>query len=164
MSKVAIVYASAGGVTEIMAYKMKKLIEGSVTYDIMRTTPEKLEPFDFYILGTSTTGYGDILPDWPSSMSMFKDFDFTGKKAALFGLGNGYAFGDSFAGGLGQLYKLFKDRIEIVGSVSTEGYVYEESEAEIDGRFVGLVLDQVNEIHLTDRRIAKWIDELREYF
>jgi Flavodoxins len=164
MSKVVIVYASAGGATEEAAYKMKGLIEGAAIYDIRRIGMSILAPFDFIIMGTPSAGYGDLVSYWRPILPEFDRFDFTGKKFALFGLGDAYQFGDSFAGGLGKLYKALEGRVEIVGSTSTEGYSYEASDAEIDGRFVGLVLDHANESLLTNGRIEKWIEELRQYF
>lgn len=44
-----------------------------------------------------------------------------------------------------------------MGGCDTEGYEFQPSKAVVDGRFVGLALDQ----HLlTDERIAAWLDEI----
>jgi flavodoxin I len=46
-----------------------------------------------------------------------------------------------------------------VGAVSTDGYTFDGSEAVVDGKFVGLPLDDVNEDDKTDARIDAWIAE-----
>ena len=46
------------------------------------------------------------------------------------------------------------------GAVSTDGYTFDDSEAVVDGKFVGLPLDDVNEDDKTDARIDAWIAEI----
>jgi len=47
-----------------------------------------------------------------------------------------------------------------VGSVSTDGYTFDDSAAVVDGKFVGLPLDDVNEDNMTDGRIDAWIAQI----
>lgn len=49
----------------------------------------------------------------------------------------------------------------VVGFTSTKGYEFNSSKAVIDGKFVGLVLDEDNQSHLTDERIKKWAEEIK---
>lgn len=49
----------------------------------------------------------------------------------------------------------------IVGHTSTDGYEYDNSEAEKDGKFIGLVIDEDNQSDLTDERVKKWASELK---
>ena len=46
--------------------------------------------------------------------------------------------------------------------VSTDGYSYSSSIAVVDGCFVGLALDEVNESEKTDERIDAWVADLRK--
>jgi len=46
---------------------------------------------------------------------------------------------------------------KFIGSVETDGYTFDDSEAVIDGKFVGLPLDDINEDDKTDTRIEAWI-------
>ena len=39
----------------------------------------------------------------------------------------------------------------------TDGYTFGDSEAVIDGKFIGLPLDDINEEDKTDTRIKAWI-------
>ena len=48
----------------------------------------------------------------------------------------------------------------VIGEVSTEGYTFDDSDAVVDGQFVGLALDDINEDDKTDGRIDGWIAQL----
>ncbi|MDD2759707.1 MAG: flavodoxin, partial [Methylomonas sp.] len=47
-----------------------------------------------------------------------------------------------------------------VGRWSTEGYQFEHSASIIDGQFVGLVIDQRGQPHLTEDRIKTWLTQV----
>ena len=49
----------------------------------------------------------------------------------------------------------------IVGEVDAAGYSFDASDAVVDGKFVGLAIDEVNEADKTDERIAAWIDAIK---
>ena len=49
----------------------------------------------------------------------------------------------------------------MVGEVSTEDYSFDDSEAVVDGKFVGLALDDVNEDDKTEGRIDAWLGEIK---
>ena len=51
---------------------------------------------------------------------------------------------------------------KIVGAVSADGYSYSSSIAIIDGKFVGLALDDVNESGKTEERINSWVEEIKK--
>jgi flavodoxin I len=44
----------------------------------------------------------------------------------------------------------------LVGSWSTDGYTFQHSAAVVNGRFVGLVIDQRTQGMYTDERLAAW--------
>lgn len=162
MSKIAIVYGTSTGATEGVADKIKKAIGGDV-YDVAKVTVDQLKPYDFLVLGASTTGYGDLQDDWDTFLPKLGSLDFSGKKVALFGLGDSSSYSDTFANGMAQIYEAIKDKAEVVGSVSTDGYTFDDSEAVVDGKFVGLALDEDNEFNETDNRLAAWIKDLQQY-
>jgi len=88
--------------------------------------------------------------------------DLTGKTVALFGCGDSEGYSDTFCGGMAELYQAVKDKgTNIVGTVATDGYTYDDSEAVVDGKFVGLALDDVNEDDKTDARIDAWVAEIQ---
>lgn len=62
---------------------------------------------------------------------------------------------------MGELYNGIKDSgAQFIGSVGTSGYTYDDSEAVIDGKFIGLPLDEINEDDKTDARIDAWITQI----
>lgn len=163
MSKIAIVYGSSNGATESVAEKMQALFDDATLFNAESVNPDDLKPFDFLIFGTSTTGVGDLQDDWEALLPKIEKMDFTGKKVALFALGDSASFSTSYVGSMYYLYKGLKDKVDIVGSVSTDGYTFDESDAVINGRFVGLPLDEDNEYDQTDSRIATWVNSLKIY-
>ena len=48
----------------------------------------------------------------------------------------------------------------MIGAVATTLHI-DDSTAVADGKFVGLALDEDNESHLTDTRIAAWVAEIQ---
>lgn len=163
MSKIAIVYGTSTGATEGVATKIQKAIGGGDIYDVAKLSVDQLAPYDFLILACSTTGYGELQDDWDAFLPKLKTMDFTGKKVALVGLGDSSSYADTFADGMAQIYDVIKDKAQIVGAVSTDGYTYDDSDAVVDGKFVGLALDEDNEFDKTDDRIAAWVSEIKPY-
>ena len=49
----------------------------------------------------------------------------------------------------------------VLPGVSTEGYTYDDSEALDGDKFLGLVLDEVNEDDKTEARINAWIADIQ---
>ena len=116
---------------------------------------------DNLILGTSTWGAGELQDDWYDGIKVLQSADLSGKTIALFGCGDCESYGDTFVGGIGELYAAVKDSgAKIVGAVSTDGYTSDDSAAVVDGQFVGLALDDVNEDDKTDGRIDAWIAQI----
>ena len=59
---------------------------------------------------------------------------------------------------MGELYNGIKDSgAKFIGAVETDGYTFDDSEAVIDGKFIGLPLDDINEDDKTDTRIEAWL-------
>jgi flavodoxin I len=102
--------------------------------------------------------------DWEEFIDTVVDADPKGKKIALFGLGDQEVYSDSFVDGLAKIYKRLKGKFDIVGSWPTEGYLFDDSDAVVNGKFVGLVLDEDNQIGLTDKRINEWVKQLKKDF
>ena len=70
--------------------------------------------------------------------------------------------GDTFCDGMGILYEDLKTSgCRFIGAVSDADYTYSSSISVIDGNFVGLAIDDVNESEKTEERIASWTDMLK---
>ena len=77
------------------------------------------------------------------------------------GCGDCSSYSDTFVGGIGELYNGIKDSgAKFIGSVETDGYTFDDSEAVIDGKFIGLPLDDINEDDKTDTRIEAWLAQI----
>ena len=120
---------------------------------------------DAMILGVPTWGIGELQDDWQRSRGRLGREDFTGKLVALFGLGDQLEYPDHFVDAMGTLYRILSARGAIVvGDWPTTGYDFSDSTALVNGRFVGLALDQDNQSHLTDDRIRRWTQQIRPAF
>ena len=164
MSKIAIVYGSSTGATEAVAEKIQAALGDAPLFNADGVSVDDLQSYDFFILGASTTGIGDLQDDWEAFLPKFEKMDFTNKKVAIFGLGDSASFSTSFAGGMYTMYKALKGKVEIVGFVPTDGYTFDESDAVVNGQFVGLALDEDNEYNETEKRVADWLEDLKKYF
>lgn len=163
MSNVAIVYGTSAGTTEEVAKKIQAHFEGVDLYNAESVNPDDLMKYNYLIFGASTTGVGDLQDDWDILLPKVEKLDLSNKIVALFGLGDSASFSTSFAGGMYPIYKALKGKTNIVGAVSADGYTFDDSEALVDGRFVGLALDEDNEYDLTDERIENWVKELKKH-
>jgi len=52
----------------------------------------------------------------------------------------------------------------MVGLTDTDGYEFDESKAVVNGKFVGLTLDEDNQSDLTEKRLKSWIERLKNGF
>ncbi|ARU49714.1 Flavodoxin 1 [Sulfurospirillum diekertiae] len=122
---------------------------------------DDLAKYDLLILGTSTWYDGDLQDDWDSFMSHLKVADLRGKTVALFGLGDQESYGSDYVSGMRLIYDMVVEKgANVIGSWEDEGYSYESSASVMDGKFVGLALDEENQNELTDGRIETWCDQL----
>ncbi len=163
MAKIAILYGSTSNNTENIAEVIaKKLTDHEVDiFNVADISADDIKNYTNLILGTSTWGLGDLQDDWDSFLSDFSKMDFTGKKIALFGLGDSMSYPDTFVDGMGTIYNEIADKGSvIIGQVDTEGYSFDESTSVIDGKFIGLALDNDNESHLSKDRIENWIQNI----
>ena len=81
-----------------------------------------------------------------------------GKTVALFGCGDAESYPDTFCGAMRELYDaVVKAGANVLPGVSASDYQYDDSEAVIEGHFVGLALDDVNESDKTESRIDDWL-------
>ncbi len=161
MANIGIFFGSSGGVTRAVAEKLEELFEDAELIDMEEDYDDidQLLEYDVLLLGSSTWGQGDPQRDWVDPLYEIEsdEVDFSGKTVALFGAGDQETHGEHFVSALGKMYDLFSERgAKLVGSFPTDGFTYEFSLAEKDGKFVGLPIDDVNQADLTDERVEKW--------
>lgn len=172
MSKIGIFFGTDTGSTRLVAKKIFSILGTDIAgkpKNINRTTIAELLQYDALILGTPSYGVGDLPglavgcqeANWAEFVPYLDDVDLSGKRVALFGLGHQERYASRFASSLIQLYRAFYGQgADIVGRWSTEGYQFEHSDAVIDNQFVGLVLDQRGQPHLTDERLQRWLGQV----
>lgn len=164
MKKIGIFYGSTTGTTEEIARKIAKQlgVADSDVHDAAKLTEALVNDYEALLLGTSTWGDGDLQDDWYDAVKVLQGMDLSSKVIALFGCGDSDSYTDTFCDGMGILYNdLQATGAKFCGSVSTDGYTFDNSIAVADGKFVGLAIDEVNEDGNTDERIAHWVDTLK---
>lgn len=170
-NNIGIFFGTDTGTTRLIAKKIAKKIGevASKPLNVNRVTIDDLLQYDALILGTPSYGEGEMpgiatgVKDgsWQEFAPQFAGADFTGKVVALYGLGNQEKYPERFADGLYQLYELFTHcGATIIGDWSTEGYEFSKSKAVLDGRFVGLVIDNNSQGMLTEARLDAWVEQI----
>ncbi|MGL4534016.1 MAG: flavodoxin [Fusobacteriaceae bacterium] len=166
MKKIGIFYGTTSGKTtaivEEIEFNLKKI--DFETFNVENGI-ENMSEFDNLILVTPTYQVGELQKDWENHKENLKKIDFTGKKVGLVGLGNQFAFGESYVDAIRVLYDIVKENgAEVVGFTDNSGYSYQETHAVIDGKFVGLALDEAHQDDLTPERIENWLIEIKKAF
>lgn len=164
MNKTCIIYGSSTGTCQDLASRIaaKLGIDNADVFDAGSISAEQLEGYQNLVLGTSTWGAGEMQDDWYDGVKAVKAANLNGKTVAIFGCGDSEGYSDTFCGGMGELYNAAKEAgAKVIGQVSTDGYTYDDSEAVVDGQFVGLALDEVNEDDKTDERIDAWVAAIK---
>ena len=162
MSKVRIFYGTTTGVTEDIAHRIADKIDGADIFNI-DGNEDKLNDYDVLLLGASTWGFGDLQDDWQTVLDELSNLDLKGKKVGYFGTGDQGTFADTFIDALGIINdEIKKTGATIIGQTSTEGYEFSESRAVVEGKFLGLVVDEINQPDLTDERIDAWVEEIQK--
>jgi flavodoxin I len=157
MNATIVVFGSSTGTCEAIAEKIAQKL-GCEAIDVQNLTADVVNNNQNLILGTSTWGAGELQDDWYDGLKVLQGADLSGKTIALFGCGDCESYGDTFVGGIGELFNALKTSgATFVGAVDIDGYTFGDSEAVVDGKFVGLPLDDVNEDDKTDARIEAWI-------
>ena len=157
MKKTIVVYGSSTGTCEGIANDIASKL-GVEAISASKLSADIVAENENLILGTSTWGSGEIQDDWYDGLKALKGSNLSGKTVAIFGCGDSSSYSDTFCGGMAELYNTAKAAgANIVGAVDASEYTYDDSEAVIDGMFVGLALDNDNEEYKTAERIEKWI-------
>ena len=174
MPRIGIFYGSTDGHTAATAAELKTQLdaftatageEGAELFDIADYYLEEMLAFDCLVLGIPTWNHGQLQRDWEDVLEEFDTLDLTGKRAAVFGLGDQHGYPDTFADAIFFLAdKLRNQGAALVGAWPTDGYNFNASWAAEDGRFLGLVLDEHNQPDLTAPRLASWSRQIWQEF
>ena len=174
MPRIGIFYGSTDGHTAAAAAELKTRLdaftapaggEGAELFDIADYYLEEMLDFDCLVLGIPTWNHGQLQRDWEDVLEEFDTLDLSGKRAAVFGLGDQHGYPDTFADAIFFLAdKLRQQGASLIGTWPTDGYTFNTSWAAEDGRFLGLVLDEHNQPGLTTPRLAAWSRQIWQEF
>ncbi len=161
MAKTIVVYGSTTGTCENIANTIGTKL-GADVINVTDLSADQIAEADLLVIGTSTWGAGELQDDWYDGINVLKGTDLSGKKVAVFGCGDSAGYSDTFCGGMKELYDAAKGAgATMVGEVSTDGYTFDDSDSVVDGKFVGLALDDVNEDDKTEERIDAWLPTIK---
>lgn len=162
MKKTIVVYGSSTGSCQDVAEQIAKKLGVSDVKNVSEVDADTLSGYDNLLLGTSTWGAGELQDDWYDGINLLKSAGLSGKTVALFGCGDAESYPDTFCGGMKELYDAAKEGgANVLEGVSAEGYTFDDSDAVVDGKFVGLALDDVNEDDKTEERIDAWLEAIK---
>lgn len=163
MKRIGIFYGSTTGATAEVARKIAAElgVADADLHDVADARPSDLGGYDVIILGSSTWGDGDVQDDMHDFLDGVKALSLKGVTAAVFGVGD-ENMSDTFCNAVGSIYDVLSQAgATMIGEFNTTGYDYNHTDADHDGKIVGLLIDESNHSDLTDARIALWTDELK---
>lgn len=170
MAKIGLFYGSNDGHTEDVAERIKAAFDAyapnlvSIT-NIAHACVEDIERWDNLIFGIPTWNIGQLQDDWYIFFPNMDDLDLSGKKVAIFGLGDQYEYSSTFLDAVGILAdKVMERGGDLIGLWPAKGYQHWQSLALEGDYFLGLALDEDRQPELTDERIAAWVAQLLDEF
>ena len=122
------------------------------------------------LVGIPTWYDGELQSDWEDYFEEFKTIDFTNKTVAMLGLGDQLGYAEWFCDGIGILGKIvLANGGKLIGyTANDETYDFgwmKPSKAFVDkDTFYGLCIDEDNQQELTQERISKWVEKIKEEF
>lgn len=170
-AKIGVFCSSSTGntdtVSEYIAKALKECDQDVICEEIGDTSEDELLGQDSIIVGAPTwhTGAdeqrsGTSWDEW--LYDTLPKLDLSGKRVAVFGLGDQESYSDYYCDAAGELYDLFEAKgAKMYGFTSTEGYNHEASKAERDGMFVGAMFDEDNQYDESEGRAKAWVEQLK---
>ena len=170
MTPIGLFYGTDTGFTELVVGLIQEEF-GTIAPDLITVhniadvSVEKMLDYDYLIIGCPTWNVGQLQDDWDEVFLQLDDLDLTGKKMAIFGLGDQFGYPENYCDAIGILGRKFAGQgAELVGFTSAEGYEFSYSLGVEDGMFMGLALDEENESERTPERITDWLWQLVDEF
>ena len=167
MNKTAIIYSFNAMKTGKIAERIKENFNDDqvelVNAELL--TEELFNSFSQIIMGVPTWFDGELPNYWDEFVPALEDLDLTGKRIALYGLGDQKGYPENFLDGLGIMAEILEGQgATLVGFTSTEGYEYESSRALRGDQFTGLAIDYENQGSMNKERVTNWVEQLKSEF
>jgi flavodoxin long chain len=163
-------YGSTEGHTQRVAETIRDILvrDYGDTVDLLDIAEfylEEMQEYDFLILGVPTWNTGQLQRDWEDVFEEFDAIDLTGRKVAIFGLGDQVDYPHTFLDAMAFVADKVRERGGVlVGRWPNVGYAFVRSWALEDGEFLGLALDEHNQPELTVSRLKVWLAQVRHEF
>ncbi|WP_075185624.1 flavodoxin [Teredinibacter haidensis] len=176
MAKIGIFFGSNTGNTRKVARLIKKRFDDELMdkpLNVNRVGVDDFASYKYLILGTPTLGEGELpglsadceKESWEEFLPAIEEADLSGATVAIYGLGDQEGYPDAFVDAMMEIYDGVKAcGAKVVGEWPTEGYEFNHSESVVDGKFVGLVLDQDNQSNLSEERLNTWLAQIAPEF
>lgn len=165
--QVGIFYAPSGGSVQKVARQIKQKLadlqpDMQVVSDIV---PLQLLDYHNLILVCSTLGRNtwemEQKDPWSSFLPKMLRIRLDGRKVALVGLGDHVSYPNNFVDGMGILGQTVEEiGGKLIGATPTRDYIFNDSRALRDGKFIGLPLDEDYEADKTEERLNGWIGNI----
>jgi flavodoxin I len=174
MTKVGIFFGTDTGNTRRIAKNIADVLTPAIAakpVNIRNASVSSLLDYDTLILGTPTYGEGQLpglttgnaTESWEEFLPKMAGLNLSGKKVAIYGLGNQKGYPGEFVDAMFYLYEQCKQcGATMIGAWDIAGYNFKASKAVVDGHFIGLALDQENQKDLTSARLDQWLNHLAE--
>lgn len=170
MKKTILMYWPKDGNVETCAQLISDKYKDLEMKSIDQVNDEDLKNAEQYIIGCSTVGSEtwdnkNNTDPWPAFINQLDSVGISDKKVALFGLGDQVRWPMHFVDGMAVLHEQILNKgAKVIGKWPTEGYDHEDSEAQKDGFFVGLALDEDIQPELSEERVIKWVTQIKSEF
>ncbi len=166
---IGLFYGSSTCYTEMAGEKIRNVIgKDRVDFFNIADVPiTQTQGYDYLIFGIPTWDYGELQENWEDIWGDLDSLNLTGKKIAIYGLGDQVGYPEWFLDAMGYLHSKLVHRGAIpCGYWPRASYDFEASKALTpDGNyFVGLALDEENEFQLSEARIQQWCAQVLEEF
>jgi len=164
--KAALLFSTTTGNTETAAGYIAAET-GLEAVDIGDADVETLKECDSLIVGAPTwhTGADEERSGTAWDEFLYGDLtalDCSGKKVAIFGMGDQSGYADNYCDAMDELATCFeKQGATIVGAWPTAGYDHEESKSVRGDNFVGCPFDEDNQPDMSEERANKWVEQIK---
>ncbi len=165
---VGIYFATTTGKTEDIAERIHGLLNGAEAPKDMSDVDDLSELCNHQgiICGIPTWNTGADSERsgtaWDTILDEIGELNLSGKKVAIFGLGDSSTYTENYCDAMEELHRFFqKAGATMVGYVSSDEYTFDESKSVIGTSFCGLPLDEDSESDMTDTRISQWTQQLK---
>ena len=147
MAKIGIFYGSTEGNTERVVNQIQEKLGGeaeAALHNVNSSSADDMQPYAYLILACPTWEIGQLQEDWDSFIDELGDVDYAGKKVTYVGLGDADGYPDTF--------------------LDAMAIIYEASKGVVDGKFLGLAIDEDNQNNLTAKRVEDWVALIKPEF